>query len=57
MKRVLITGSAAQIGKVLRAGLQGRYRLRLADIAPQAAAGAARKSSRQTSPNSTRCCR
>jgi uronate dehydrogenase len=39
MKRVLITGAGGHIGRVLRAGLQGRYALRLADIAPQAPAG------------------
>lgn len=39
MKRILITGAAGQIGRVLRAGLRGQYQLRLADIAPQAAAG------------------
>jgi uronate dehydrogenase len=38
-KRILITGAAGQIGRVLRAGLRGQYQLRLADIAPQAAAG------------------
>jgi uronate dehydrogenase len=40
MTRVLITGAAGHIGRALRAGLAGRYQLRLADIAPQAAAGA-----------------
>jgi uronate dehydrogenase len=39
MKRVLITGAAGHIGRVLRAGLRGQYQLRLADIAPQAEAG------------------
>lgn len=40
MKRVLITGAAGQIGRCLRAGLKGAYaELRLADIAPQEAAG------------------
>lgn len=39
MKRVLITGAAGQIGRVLRAGLRGQYQLRLADVAPQAPAG------------------
>ena len=35
MQRVLITGAAGNIGKVLRQGLQGRYpKLRLMDIAP-----------------------
>ena len=38
MTRVLITGAAGHIGKVLRAGLKGQYSLRLADIAPQEAA-------------------
>ena len=39
--RVLITGAAGNIGRVLRAQLRGRYALlRLTDIAPQAAAGA-----------------
>jgi uronate dehydrogenase len=41
MTRVLITGAAGHIGRTLRAGLQGQYELlRLADIAPQAAARA-----------------
>jgi uronate dehydrogenase len=41
MKRVLITGSAGHIGRVLREGLKGRYPLvRLADIAAQAPAEA-----------------
>ncbi|GAB2918156.1 NAD(P)-dependent oxidoreductase [Paraburkholderia jirisanensis] len=40
MTRVLITGAAGHIGRALRAGLAGRYQLRLADIAPQAPAGA-----------------
>jgi len=39
MKRVLITGAAGNIGKVLRAGMRGHYALRLADIAPQESAG------------------
>jgi uronate dehydrogenase len=39
MKRVLITGAAGLIGRVLRAGLVGQYELRLADIAPQEPAG------------------
>ena len=42
MERVLITGAAGRIGRTLRKGLAGRYRLlRLLDIAPlgQAAAG------------------
>jgi uronate dehydrogenase len=40
MKRILITGAAGHIGRALRAGLAGRYKvLRLADIAPQAPAG------------------
>lgn len=41
MKKVLITGAAGQIGRVLRAAWQGRYALRLSDIAPMdpAAAG------------------
>lgn len=40
MKRVLITGAAGSIGRCLRQHLQGVYdELRLADIAPQAAAG------------------
>ena len=39
MTRVLITGAAGHIGKVLRAGLRGQYQLRFADIAPQAPAG------------------
>jgi len=39
MQRVLITGAAGTIGKVLRQGLQGRYpKLRLMDIAPLGAA-------------------
>ncbi|PLZ03888.1 NAD(P)-dependent oxidoreductase [Burkholderia sp. WAC0059] len=38
MTRVLITGAAGHIGRALRQGLHGRYDLRLADIAPQAAA-------------------
>lgn len=38
-KRVLVTGSAGQIGRAVRDGLHGRYRLmRLADIIPQAPA-------------------
>lgn len=38
--KVLITGAAGTIGRVLRRGLSGRYDLlRLADIAPQADAG------------------
>lgn len=41
MKRVLITGAAGHIGRVLRKGLQGHYELiRLADVAPQVPAGA-----------------
>ncbi|MEA3130344.1 MAG: uronate dehydrogenase, partial [Paraburkholderia sp.] len=40
MTRVLITGAAGHIGRVLRAGFQGHYELRLADIAPQAEAQA-----------------
>jgi uronate dehydrogenase len=41
MTRVLITGAAGHIGRALRAGLARRYALlRLADIAPQAPAGA-----------------
>src|SRR5476651_563720 len=40
MTRVLITGAAGHIGRVLRAGFQGHYALRLADIAPQAEAQA-----------------
>ena len=39
MKRVLITGAAGHIGRVLRAGLRGQYQLRLSDVAPQADAG------------------
>ncbi|MFZ9234277.1 MAG: NAD-dependent epimerase/dehydratase family protein, partial [Hylemonella sp.] len=39
--RVLITGAAGNIGRVLRAQLKGRYALlRLTDIAPQAPAAA-----------------
>jgi uronate dehydrogenase len=38
MTRILITGSAGHIGRALREGLHGLYTLRLADIAPQAAA-------------------
>jgi uronate dehydrogenase len=38
MTRVLITGAAGHIGRALRAGFQGHYALRLADIAPQAEA-------------------
>jgi uronate dehydrogenase len=34
MKRILITGAAGAIGKVLRAGYRGKYQLRLSDIAP-----------------------
>ncbi len=38
--RVLITGAGGRIGRTLRDGLAGRYKLlRLADIAPQDAAG------------------
>ncbi len=38
--RVLITGAAGNIGRVLRAQLMGRYALlRLTDVAPQEAAG------------------
>jgi len=41
MKRVLITGAAGLIGRSLRLHLKGVYsELRLADIAPQASAGA-----------------
>jgi uronate dehydrogenase len=40
MTRVLITGAAGHIGRVLRDGFHGHYDLRLADIAPQAAARA-----------------
>jgi len=32
MKKILITGAAGQIGKVLRKGLKGKYRLRLLDL-------------------------
>lgn len=40
MQRILITGAAGNIGKVLRAGLRDRYPLlRLSDIAPMDAAG------------------
>ncbi|CAN7597705.1 NAD(P)-dependent oxidoreductase [Caballeronia sp. LjRoot29] len=39
MTKLLITGAAGHIGKVLRAGLRDQYELRLADIAPQAPAG------------------
>ena len=40
MTKVLITGAAGQIGRVLRDGLKGRYALlRLADIAAQRPAG------------------
>jgi uronate dehydrogenase len=39
-KRVLILGAAGKIGRAVRDGLRGRYRLmRLADIVPQAPAG------------------
>ena len=39
--RVLITGAAGNIGRVLRAHFKGRYALlRLSDVAPQAPAGA-----------------
>jgi len=34
MKRILITGAAGAIGKVLRAAYRGKYQLRLSDIAP-----------------------
>ena len=34
MKTVLITGAAGQIGHALRQAWQGKYRLRLTDIAP-----------------------
>jgi nucleoside-diphosphate-sugar epimerase len=34
MKRILITGAAGAIGKVLRAACGGKYRLRLSDIEP-----------------------
>jgi uronate dehydrogenase len=38
-KRVLILGAAGKIGRAVRDGLRGRYRLmRLADIVPQASA-------------------
>jgi uronate dehydrogenase len=41
MTRVLITGAAGHIGKVLRQGLRGRYELlRLTDVVPQEPAGA-----------------
>jgi uronate dehydrogenase len=41
MNRVLITGAAGNIGKVLRQGLHGRYKLlRLSDTAPLGNAGA-----------------
>ena len=41
MKNILITGAAGQIGKVLRAGLKGRYRLiRCLDLGVQAPATA-----------------
>jgi len=36
MKTVLITGAAGQIGRALREAWQGKYRLRLSDIAPMA---------------------
>src|SRR5882724_10620319 len=40
MMRVLITGAAGHIGKVLRQGLRGRYPLlRLSDIVPMGEAG------------------
>jgi len=41
VKHILITGAAGAIGTALRAAYQGRYRLRLTDIAPlgKAAAG------------------
>jgi uronate dehydrogenase len=39
MKSVLITGAGGQIGKVLRHGLAGKYRLRLLDKAPIDALG------------------
>src|SRR5450759_5351501 len=41
MKRILITGAAGAIGRVLRAAYRGKYQLRLSDIAPlgEAAAG------------------
>src|SRR5215472_14950677 len=39
MNRILITGAAGRIGRTLREGLAGRYRLlRLLDIAPLGAA-------------------
>lgn len=38
MKRILITGAAGAIGRVLRAAYRGKYRLRLSDIAPLAEA-------------------
>lgn len=45
MKRVLITGAAGHIGRVLRKGLQGHYELiRLADVAPKRLLVPARKS-------------
>jgi uronate dehydrogenase len=34
MKKILITGAAGQIGRVLRDAWQGKYALRLSDIAP-----------------------
>jgi uronate dehydrogenase len=34
MKTVLITGGAGSVGRFLRAGLAGKYRVRIADIAP-----------------------
>lgn len=40
MKRILITGAAGQIGRALRSAWQGKYWLRLSDIAPLAPAGA-----------------
>lgn len=39
MKSILITGAAGQLGRFLREGLRGRYRLRLMDIAPIAELG------------------
>ncbi len=36
MKKILITGAAGQIGRALRQAWQGKYRLRLSDIAPLA---------------------
>ena len=33
MKKILITGAAGQIGRALRKAWQGKYRMRLTDIA------------------------